>query len=240
MKKGHLLIYFSFLTSVLNAQVGEETTPFKRSYFASASEVIFGMANTGNTALSVPDGAVFANTTPNPVPRFTVFFHAATQFHMNVSNAIGFYTGLGLRNVGMINRFGDTIRVKQRGYSVGIPIALKLGNMGRKSYLALGAEAEYFFHYKQKTFIGSGRGDKREKSSQWFSNRLTTFNPSLFLEMNFGRGNYLRLKYYLFDFLDHDTEQSFTNNGVRTVFKPERSQLFLLSYGRVVSKKKKQ
>ncbi len=240
MKRGLLLISTVFLISALNAQVGEEVTPFKRSYFASASEVIFGLANTGNTALSSPGGPVFATTTPNPVPRFTVFFHAASQFHFNFSNAIGFYTGLGLRNVGMINRFGDTIRVKQRGYSVGVPIALKLGNMGRKTYFALGAEAEYFFHYKQKTFIGSGRGDKREKSSQWFSDRLTNFNPSVFLEMNFGRGNYIRLKYYLSDFLNPNVEQSFSNNGVRTVFKPAQSQLFLLSYGRVVSKKKKQ
>lgn len=240
MRNRFTAVFVALLPMLAVAQIGEETTTFKRSYFASASEVIFGMANTGNTTLSTPEGVLLSTATPNPVPRFTVFFHAATQFHMNLSNAIGFYTGLGIRNVGMINRFGDTIRVKQRGYSVGVPLALKLGNMGRKSYLALGAEAEYFFHYKQKTFIGSGRGDKREKSNQWFSNRINAFNPSLFLEMNFGRGNYLRLKYYLFDFLNDTTEQSFTNNGIRTVFKPERSQLFLLSYGRVVSKKKKQ
>lgn len=222
------------------SQVGQEVTPFSRSYFASASEVILSLANTGNVKLYDAQGLALGESSPNPIPRFSAFFHVGTQFHMNVNNGFGFYTGLGLRNVGMINRLSDSIRVKQRAYAVALPVALKLGNMGRKSYLALGAEAEYFFHYKQKTFVGSGRGDKREKSSQWFSNRVNPFNPSVFIEMNFGRGHYFRFKMYLDSFLNNGVEQSYTVNGTKTIFKTNQSQLFVVSYGRVVSKKKKQ
>ena len=138
----------------------------------------------------------------------------------------------------MINRLNDTIKIKQRVYALGIPVGIKIGDMQKRLYAALGAELELFFNYKQKTFLGSGRGDKVEKFNEWFSDRTPLLNPSLFVEFNFKKGTYLKLRYYPMNFLVAD-KQNFTVNNIKTGFRPETSQLFALSFGRVIGKKRK-
>ena len=134
----------------------------------------------------------------------------------------------------MINRFNDSLKVKQRVYSIGVPVALKLGNMGKRSYVALGGELELFFHYKQKVFEGTtNRGEKEDKYSAWFSDRTPLINPSVFVEFNFGKGNYVRLRYYLTDFLVNGN-QFVRVSGTNLPFTVERSNLFALSVGRII------
>jgi hypothetical protein len=167
------------LTIGLFAQVGEEKTEYKKSYMATASEFILSMGNLGNAQIYAPNplGGVqipISDKASSPVPRFSAFFHFTQQMHYNFSSGLGMYTGIGLRNIGMINNLNDTIRVKHRAYGISVPLAFKMGNMGKKSYFALGAEAEYMFHFKQKVFVGEGRGDKQNKTSEWFSNRLSS------------------------------------------------------------------
>jgi hypothetical protein len=247
MKK-NLIAISLFLGCVISTQAQETapepTTKFKKFYSASASEVIFSGADFGKVSIIPidPTGLPVASvsTTPEIIPRFSAFLHLANQLHFNVSNTFGFYTGFGLRNIGMINKFNDSLRIKQRFYSLGIPVAFKIGNMGKKIYFSAGAEAEFFFHYKQKTFAGNEgrRGDKAQKFNEWFSKRNNIFMPSVFVEFNFGKGNYLRLKYYLTDVLING-KQNFAVNGVTSNFTVERSQLFSLSLGKVVGKKRK-
>jgi hypothetical protein len=231
------------LTIGLFAQVGEEKTEYKKSYMATASEFILSMGNLGNVKIypsESTNGLPISDKKASPVPRFSAFFHFTQQMHYNFSSGLGMYTGIGLRNIGMINNLNDTIRVKHRAYGISVPLAFKMGNMGKKSYFALGAEAEYMFHFKQKVFVGEGRGDKQNKTSEWFSNRLNGFDPSVFVEMNFGRGNYIRVKYYLMDFLNANAKQSINVSGQDLSFTSDSSQLFAISFGKVVSKKKKQ
>jgi len=222
----------------------EPTTSYKKFYTASASEVIFSAADFGKVSITSPGPLDIPVTSPSfnagIVPRFSAFLHLANQMHFNVSNTFGFYTGLGLRNIGMINKFNDSLRIKQRFYSLGIPVAFKIGNMGKKIYFSAGAEAELFFHYKQKTFAGNEgrRGEKVQKFNEWFSKRNNLFMPSVFVEFNFGKGNYVRLKYYLNNILING-KQDFAVNGVASSFTVERSQLFSLSLGKVVGKKRK-
>jgi hypothetical protein len=234
-----------FLSFSLFAQVGEEKTEYKKSYMATASEFILSMGNLGNAKIYGP-GPIGESSIPisdnasSPVPRFSAFFHFTQQMHYNFSSGVGMYTGLGLRNIGMTNNLNDTIRVKHRAYGLSVPLALKIGNMGKKSYFAFGAEAEYMFHFKQKVFVGEGRGDKQNKTSEWFSKRVNGFNPSVFVEMNFGRGSYIRVKYYLMDFLNANARQGINVSGQDLSFTTDGSQLFAVSFGKVVSKKKKQ
>jgi hypothetical protein len=240
MKKS-LLFFGLFVATASNAQVPEETSSFKKTYLATVSETILSLGNLGSTTtyidgplLSVPPPPV----TSQPIPRFSAFLHFGEQIHINFVNALGMYTGFGIRNMGMINRLNDSIKVKQRVYSFGIPLAIKVGDMGKKRYAAFGAELEFFFNYKQKTFLGSGRGEKIEKFNEWASNRTELLQPSVFAEFCFGKGSYLRLRYYLSDFLNKGN-QTYKVNGVTHLWIPEQSQLFALSYGKVLSKKRK-
>jgi len=241
--KAKLLILSLALALNSIAQVGEEKTEYKKSYMASASEFILSMGNLGNVKIDAPEstgGLTISDKKASPVPRFSAFFHFTQQMHYNFSSGFGIYTGLGMRNIGMINNLNDTIRVKHRAYGISVPLAFKIGNMGKKSYFALGAEAEYMFHFKQKVFVGEGRGVKQNKTSEWFSNRVNGFNPSVFVEMNFGRGSYIRVKYYLMDFLNANARQGINVSGQDLSFTTDSSQLFAVSFGKVVSKKKKQ
>jgi len=226
---------------ISNAQVPEEKSTFKKTYWATVSESILSIGDLGNVSISngqTPLGTLLPIERAQPVPRFSAFFHLGEQFHMNLSNTFGFYTGFGVRNMGMINRLNDTIRIKQRVYSIGIPAAIKIGDMGKKNYATLGAELEFFFNYKQKTFLGNDRGSKVEKFNEWASNRTELLNPSVFAEFCFGKGNYLKFRYYLNNFLKAGN-QTYKVDGITYSWLPERSQLFAVSYGKVISKKRK-
>lgn len=224
-------------------QTTEKPPPIRRTYFATVSEGILSVGNLGKVSIFKPiEDSNLPNTesslvnTPNPIPRYSTFFHFGEQLHVNLGKSFGFYTGIGVRNIGMINRLNDTIKVKQRVYALGVPVGIKLGDMQKRVYGALGAELELFFNYKQKTFLGSGQGDKVEKFNEWFSERTPLLNPSLFIEFNFMKGTYIKLRYYPINVLVAD-KQNFTVNTIKTEFRPEFSQLFSLSFGRVIGKK---
>lgn len=245
MKLNHTITLGLLLPLLSMGQTTEKPLPIQRTYFATVSEGILSVGNLGKVTIFKPiEDSNLPNTesssvnTPNPIPRYSTFFHFGEQLHVNLGKSFGFYTGIGVRNIGMINRLNDTIKIKQRVYALGIPVGIKIGDMQKRLYAALGAELELFFNYKQKTFLGSGRGDKVEKFNNWFSDRTPLLNPSLFVEFNFKKGTYLKLRYYPLNFLVAD-KQNFTVNNIKTGFRPETSQLFALSFGRVIGKKRK-
>ena len=131
--------------------------------------------------------------------RFTMFFHAGNIVHYDFSEYAGLYSGWALRNIGFITEEND-IKIKRRTYSIGIPIALKLGDMKNRVYVYGGGSYELFFHYKHKRFIDG----EKEKQSEWFSDRTDRFAPSLFAGIQFPKGFNLRFKYYPNNFLNTD------------------------------------
>jgi len=130
--------------------------------------------------------------------RFTMWFHTGHYIHIDFGNNIGFYSGMAIRNVGFTTE-KDSIKIKYRSYSLGIPLALKLGSFRDDFYIFGGAEYEWMFHFKQKTFIN----DEKTKYTDWFSNRTPSFIPSVFAGIHFPKGFHLTFKYYLDDFLNH-------------------------------------
>lgn len=191
MKKITLLVMTCITAFSFTSRAQER----KSVYSKSAYEYIFSWGD-------VKDGT--GNYTVAPVVRFSGFINSQEQFHFDMSNTFGLYTGIGVRNIGFINKFSDTISggrtditVKQRQYALGVPLALKVGSMSKNIYLAVGAEMELFFNYKQKVFYNN----TKNKGSEWFSNNSKIFNPSLFAEVNFPKGQFIRFRYYLNDFL---------------------------------------
>ena len=204
-----------------------------QSYVATAGETIFsyGQVDAGSTDIK-------------PVVRFSPVFNFQEQFHYNFSKNVGFYTGLGIRNVGLIskvnyditdnngNPFNKDVTIKERSYSLGLPFALKLGDLENGVNFALGGEAEIMFWYKRKIFDG----DTKKKTSVWFDNNVTVFNPSVFAEVKFKDGEYIRFKYYILDFLNYQgielIDKTFLSEYGRN------SPLFYISIGAVTLKKK--
>jgi hypothetical protein len=156
--------------------------------------------------------------------RFTLWFHLGEYVHLDVTNNIGFFTGLGVRNVGFITEEND-IKTKYRSYMLGAPIALKLGSFKDKFFIYGGAEYEWMFHFKQKTFVD----DQKVKYTEWFSNRTPHFIPSVFAGIQFPYGLNVKFKYYLQDFLNHDYQGSGDYSDY-TAFSKTQVWYFSVSY----------
>jgi hypothetical protein len=99
------------------------------------------------------------------------------------------------------------------------------------THLALGAEAEFAFNFKQKLFVNN----EKSKTNEWFSNRTEIFLPSAFAEIHTKQGGYIKFKYYLTDFLVQDKQKI---NVTNVNFVPTRSQMFYLSFGAAINNKK--
>lgn len=169
------------------------------------------------------------------IPRFTLFFNMGTNANIDLGNNFGLFGGLNLTNIGMITEEEivgtvktDKFKLKQRVYSVGIPVGIKFGNL-REFYVYGGAEAGFAINFKQKTFIN---GEKVDKFNEWFSNRTNQFMPAVFAGFQAKNGFGLKFQYYLNDFLN----PSFSEGGSRPYAGTE-SQIFFVTLGYNFSRK---
>lgn len=232
-----LLILFILTIVHTNAQTRD------MSYSKSAAEYIFSWGNVDDPQSSV--NGLNASIDADPVVRFSAFFNSQQQFHFDFSNSFGLYTGIGVRNIGFINTFNDSnattpgsdgfrisdVKVKQRQYALGIPLALKLGSMSKNFYVAVGAELELFFNYKQKVFYN----DSKQKYSEWFSSRSNLLNPSFFAEVNFPKGQFIRFRYYLNDFLKENSKGiDVSSAGSKLLYDSSPSELMYISIGTAI------
>ena len=223
-------------------------------YRTSSGEMIFSFSNVTEFNKStdkwdkVPAGM-----------RYTVFFHAQEALHYNFNNTFGFFIGLGIRNIG-ITPAPDSIyshsdkryynrasagasvyqltTVKQRVYTLGMPLALKVGNFKKGYYFFAGGEYEYSFHYKEKLWIDG----KKKKSSTWFTDEATVLLPSVFGGVKFPSGTMLKFKWYLQNFLNKKHTADLVNPD-KTVssIKPyefSNAQLFYVSIAFMIEHKK--
>lgn len=241
MKHFSVLIMSMFVSSIALAQdvVPEvRTTPVKKWYMMNSGELIFSAGELKVSDRNVHTlNSVSSFSSPQNVVRFSGFFHTSQEFHYNFSNAVGFYIGIAVRNVGFINHFkveGEQMKLKQRSYALGIPLALKVGNM-QNYYLNIGVEPELMFAYKRKVFYDG----EKSKKWEWFSDDVNLFNPSVFAQLNFKGGFYLRAKYYLNDFLANDYEEfSIPGKTMSVKYKVDKSTLFYISLGTTIKNRK--
>ena len=222
MKKISLVLALFISLVAFRVQAQQDTSKSrKNTYWMSTSEFIFS-----GGSVSATGGPEMTKIDVNPILRFTCFFHLQEQFHYDFNESVGIFTGVGIRNVGMINDLNDSIKLKQRVYSLGIPVAVKFGSLPNKFYVALGGEFELFFHYKQKAFYD----DEKFKKTEWFSDKVNLVNPSVFLDIHSARGAYIRFKYYLLDFLVEDKQNVKIYDKPYNYF-PESSKMFYVSIG---------
>ena len=188
----------------LTMVIASVETNAQRIYHSNGGEIIFSGADVN-----------FNGTNVNTNIRFTLFFHAQHHLNIDLTDNIGLFTGIGIRNVGLITEdryqnvgFSDidsehpnwnkNTKVKRRSYSLGFPLAIKLGSFGKNFFLFAGGEYEWMFHYKQKLFID----DNKVKFKEWTSDRVNPWVPSLFAGIQFPQGFRLKFKYYMDDFLN--------------------------------------
>jgi hypothetical protein len=181
----------------------------QKPYQVSGGELIFS-SGTFENALSQK---ISSNV------RFTFFPHIGHYWHYDFSNHLGFFSGLSLRNIGMITfedaytydgRIFNDVKTKRRSLSLGVPLAIKLGSFSEHYFLYLGGQYEWMFHYKEKHFVDN----KKIKSAEWFSNNVRPFIPSVFAGIQFPKGINLRFTHMAGDFLNQDEIPLLSRSGI--------------------------
>ncbi|MBY0425739.1 MAG: hypothetical protein K2Q22_08895 [Cytophagales bacterium] len=182
------LLLHTFLLSLLLTTFNANAQS-RKPYWTSGSEVILSFANINS------NGKDFSS-----VGRFSAFYHLEANYHLDANDNIGIFSGVTLRNVGFIYDQNDSIRKKFRTYNLGVPIALKMGQMNGV-YVFGGYEFEIPFNFKEKTF--TNESDKT-KYNEWFSKRNETIQQSFFIGIRLPYGSAIKFKYYLTPFFNKD------------------------------------
>ena len=207
----------------------------QKPYWVSSGETIFSYGQVDAGAADI-----------KAVVRFSPVFNLQQQRHFDFSNRVGLYIALGIRNVGLISHVkydlidsvtgnipDKEVKIKERSYSLGLPVALKLGDLDKGLYLAIGGEAEMMFAYKRKI----KDGDTKKKYWGWFDNNVNIFNPSVFFDVKFPKGQYVRFKYYLLDFLNYKGIALI--DGTILPDYGKKSPLFYVSFGTLKKERSK-
>lgn len=204
--KRMLLMSSLFLSALVNAQT--KTDPHTR-----ASKWHYASQFDGSIFSSAITSGAYAG---DPIIRYAPFFNIGHTIHNEFNNLTGAIIGIGIKNIGFIEKRGDTT-FKKRVYAFGVNAALKFGDMKTNRFVFLGAGLDLPFNYKEKQFVN--RSDKR-KSSEWFSTATPQFLPNVFI--GFVRKSFsVKLQYYPVNFLNENNAK----------YKEEKVNLILLSFG---------
>ena len=202
MRKYWSLILALALTLKLNAQF----------YTSTIGEEMFQIA-------SVTD----SGDNSENVLRYSNWINSSVQIHFDPTNFLGFYSGIGNSNIGFIIKQND-VALKFRSYALGMPIAIKIGDLSNHFYVAIGAEEELFYNYKQKIIYENNK----DKNSEWFSNKTNLLNSSFFAEVQMPKKLFIRFRYYPGNFFATDQNFDLPDGSVITDF---NAQLFYISIG---------
>ncbi|MEZ5197966.1 MAG: hypothetical protein R2764_16740 [Bacteroidales bacterium] len=211
MKRISIILAFSFILSIGISQT--------EKYWSGGSETIFGFATIDD------DG-----NSSGSVMRFAPVLNLQGMYNIDLGKNFGFFTGLGLRNVGYIydnyKTYNDPndpedityVKKKFRTYNLGVPVGLKLGKLD-KLFIYGGYEVEYAFNYKEKTF----EGGQKTKFVEWFTDRAEPFQHGFLVGIQLPYGSNIKFKYYLSsfhnqDYLDKNTGQKPYENLNTNIF----------------------
>ena len=224
--------------------MGFVTNTYSQSnvYTTSGAEVIFSWGELEYTD-AFKTAYPQAEIVRHPV-RFTLFFHFQENIHLDINNNIGFYTGIGMRNVGMISderlpeRYTSAdpgyfdAKIIRRSYTLGVPIALKLGSFKDNLNIYIGAEIEWAFHMKEKWWNSHSRSGTKSKRTEWWPSNINSFLPSGFIGLQLPGGANVKFRYYNEDFLNHSYSKDNAINRsdvIADLSKYKNSGMFYLS-----------
>lgn len=205
----------------------------KKLYFETGGELLFQFNDVQSDSSSI-----------NSPLRFTAFFHFSRDVHYNFSNNIGLVSGIAVRNIGTITdeKIKDVnYKIIRRAYTLGVPLAVKLGSFKDHFFVFGGMEYEMVFHYKQKYWQGTtNRQGTKTKYNEWFGDQTPRFMPSFFAGVQLPGGVNLKFKMYLNDFYNHDYTGEFrtdVDNTVNDLSRYKQSQLYYVSLSFHLSEK---
>lgn len=204
--------YFLSIITIVLYIIPVEAQKF---YPVTSGEIIFSQNQSSFTSAFQNQYSGAALNASNV--RFTMFFHLGQYIHYDAGNNFGFYSGLAVRNIGMITdeTLPQTVtltsqpvsysnyNIVRRQYTLGVPLAIKVGSFKDHFYFFAGGEYELAFAFKEKYWTDTfDRSGAKTKQVTWFGSQTPLFIPSVFGGVQFPGGFNLKFTYYLTDFLD--------------------------------------
>jgi len=141
--------------------------------------------------------------------RWSPVFNFGVHTHYDLSKSIGLFSGLKVRNIGFIYQDANNKKVIQRTYNLGIPVAIKIGNLD-KFFVYAGYQFELPFHYKYKTWDSSDRSGAKTKFTNFFSDATPTVMHTIIAGVQMYRGLNIKFQWYLNNFINPE----YIRNGV--------------------------
>ncbi len=161
------------------------------------------------------------------IPRFTAIVNLGFSFNYDLTEHFGIMTGVGLRNIGFIEKYDD-LKVKRRVYALGIPLGIKIGDLRNRNFIFAGGGIDLPFHYKVKSFTSRS---KKEKEGEWFGDQTPRIMPFVFIGHSWDPGVTLKLQYYPGNFLNPNYETTDASGYTSKPFTDYKVNLLLLSLG---------
>lgn len=151
--------------------------------------------------------------------RFTIVVNLGQYWHVDFNNTVGMFSGLSVRNTGFIYDTPLPTKTIRRVYTMGIPLAFKVGAFDKHVYFLAGGEYEMAFHYRARKWLSNSRDGTKYVDGEWFSKKSRRFVPSVFAGFQFPGGFNIKFKYYLQHILNEnyvgadlgDSEVSFSD-----------------------------
>ena len=83
------------------------------------------------------------------IPRFTVFVNIGANFNYDLNRYFGLFTGINIKNIGLITKENDSLKLKRRVYTLGVPLGFKIGDVGKgRIFFFAGGSYDLAFNYK--------------------------------------------------------------------------------------------
>lgn len=173
--------------------------PLKAQFYTTTgAEMIFSFATVSQNG-----------TERDTKMRWSPVFNFGVHTHYDFSKSFGLFSGLKVRNIGFIYQDADNKKVIQRTYNLGIPIAIKFGNLD-KFFVYGGYQFELPFHYKYKAWDSSDRSGAKTKFTNFFSDATPAVMHTIIGGVQFREGINVKFQWYLNNFINPD----YTRNGV--------------------------
>ncbi len=231
MKKGVLLVILflscmATMTAGAKEQVGDKAKkeekekkkkhkkkkhkkkrPFTARRFAVSTDVDGALFSTAFIYHKYPYLTTQLPTNTVATVRFSGFLNTGVTFNFNITQTVGIYTGIDIKNLGFIDFTYADSTVKRRSYNVGVPFGVKIGNMDdKKAFGFIGGGIDKPINYKEKQYLE--KSHKTARFSEWFSKRTPEFMPYVFIGAAINQGAVFKLQYYPGNFLNPDYKTS--------------------------------
>lgn len=133
------------------------------------------------------------------IPRFTWMLNAGAYYNYDFNEHFGIFTGAEVKNLGVIIKT-DGVKYKRRIYTLGVPIAFKIGSMKYGNFFA-GVEADRALQFQEKQKIGDS---VYHRFGEWWSDRTPHVLFSWFIGVHLFHSSYIKIQSYFTNFFNQD------------------------------------